>query len=600
MPSDPKNTEIGTGPSRVTNEPNACIEEGGGKKRKRMEDRSDVWKHYAKFIDKGSGKQRATCNYCKKDYATETKKHETSNLWNHLKDYKSYNIDSTQTHFFPIKHMLNGETEKGDIRDMKTWKFDNEVARKGLAHMIVIDELPFCFVEKDGFRTYIDLITPPRYQLPSRRTATKDIFELYIELRYKLFCVTVDNATSNDNVIKSLKNVLKNLGTNIMNGDLLHMRCFAHIINLVVSEGLKEVNDSINAVRAAVKYVRQSPTRLKKFKDCAVFAKVECTKALCLDVRTRWNSVYLMLDVAEKYERVFERYEIEDPNYIKELTSGVSQYEDEASSRTPNEKDWEVVRRMINQWRDSTDIDLALMAIGMKSKFDKYLGDPEKMNKVIFLAAMVDSTQKLSYVNEYEARSSIQVLATNKSAPIVVDFHISSVQDDQNDMSDFIQWHANESGSPSNKIELDKYLDEALEPLSDKFDILAWWKVNEPRFPTLSQMARDLLRVPISTVASESTFSTSGRILDAFRSSLTPRMVQAVICAQDWLRSQSKDVSVEEDIAILEEMEKELPTGATYIVPSMLPSIHIMKKSSVKCRTADGCWLAELLMIVDC
>lgn len=69
-------------------------------------------------------------------------------------------------------------------------------------------------------------------------------------------------------------------------------------------------------------------------------------------------------------------------------------------------------------------------------------------------------------------------------------------------------------------------------------------------------MARDLLGVPISTVALESTFSTSGRILDAFRSSLTPRMVQAVVCAQDWLRSHSKDVSVEEDIAILEEIEK--------------------------------------------
>lgn len=63
-----------------------------------------------------------------------------------------------------------------------------------------------------------------------------------------------------------------------------------------------------------------------------------------------------------------------------------------------------------------------------------------------------------------------------------MDFHISSAEDDQNDMSDFIQCHANESGSPSNKTVLDKYLDEALEPLSDKFGIHAWWKVNEPRF----------------------------------------------------------------------------------------------------------------------
>ncbi|GJT26772.1 laccase 7 [Tanacetum coccineum] len=41
------------------------------------------------------------------------------------------------------------------------------------------------------------------------------------------------------------------------------------------------------------------------------------------------------------------------------------------------------------------------------------------------------------------------------------------------------------------------------------FDILAWWKEREIQFPILSAMARDLLTVQASTVASESTFSIS-------------------------------------------------------------------------------------------
>ena len=46
-------------------------------------------------------------------------------------------------------------------------------------------------------------------------------------------------------------------------------------------------------------------------------------------------------------------------------------------------------------------------------------------------------------------------------------------------------------------------------------------------------MARDVLAVPVATVASEAAFSIGGRVLDAFRSSLTPKIVEALICTQD-------------------------------------------------------------------
>ena len=70
-----------------------------------------------------------------------------------------------------------------------------------------------------------------------------------------------------------------------------------------------------------------------------------------------------------------------------------------------------------------------------------------------------------------------------------------------------------------------------------KFEILGWWKANLDRYQVLSKLARDVLAVPISTVASESAFSTRRRILDPFRSSLSSLMVQNLICAQDWLQA---------------------------------------------------------------
>ncbi|KAG6730214.1 hypothetical protein I3842_01G069000 [Carya illinoinensis] len=89
----------------------------------------------------------------------------------------------------------------------------------------------------------------------------------------KIFTVTVDNASSNDTAILYLRHFLTG---NVLGGKYMHIRCCAHIMNLVVNEGLKECNDAITMVRNAVKYVRSSPAILDKFKECAKKEKIDC------------------------------------------------------------------------------------------------------------------------------------------------------------------------------------------------------------------------------------------------------------------------------------------------------------------------------------
>ena len=68
-----------------------------------------------------------------------------------------------------------------------------------------------------------------------------------------------------------------------------------------------------------------------------------------------------------------------------------------------------------------------------------------------------------------------------------------------------------------------------------KLDVLAYWEGNQYRYPQIAALARDVLAIPVTTIASESAFSNSGRVLDQYRSSLKPDVVEALVCARDWL-----------------------------------------------------------------
>ena len=46
--------------------------------------------------------------------------------------------------------------------------------------MIIVDELPFSFVEKEGFKNFMR-VRMPHLHIPSRRTVTRDCYELYLE-----------------------------------------------------------------------------------------------------------------------------------------------------------------------------------------------------------------------------------------------------------------------------------------------------------------------------------------------------------------------------------------------------------------------------------
>ncbi|XP_031127642.1 zinc finger BED domain-containing protein RICESLEEPER 2-like [Ipomoea triloba] len=641
--------------------------------------------------------------------------------------------------------------------------------------MILIDELPFRFVEGQGFRKFI-LVACPRFKIPSRWTISRDIYQIFSDERVNLkklfrtscqrvsittdtwtsvqrinymcitahfidnqwklhkkiisfvpvtshrgeyiakaletcllewglnakaletcllewglkniFTVTVDNASSNDTVFTVtvdnassndtamgffkknassndtamgfFKKNLLSWGVSSVKCNYVHMRCIAHVLNLIVQDGLKDVDSSVKKVRDAVRYVRNSPARLKKFRDLADLIGVEAKSSLTLDVPTRWNSTYLMLKNAVTYQKVFEAYEENDSSFSTDLGESVPDFMDwysvehmvkllkcfyEMTLRisgslyvTTNNFFSEIsdLSCMLSEMMEAESASVNLMGSNMKTKFEKYWGDPDKMNAIIFYANILDPRDKIIifYANILDPRDKIVIFYANildprdkiaymyanildprdKIAYMSYQFtqlygddkgkscfknvltglknlfddyvHGSSVSatavtpvsvDSATAVTGTSQSHSQSVtiGRPQSKLksqlkkqrvesgelggkktELEIYLsEEIVEDENPDFDILNWWKINTSRFPILSQLARDVLVVPISTVASASAFSTSGRVLDAFRSSLTPRIVEALVCAQDWMRLPNQPISVEENLDEVERLE---------------------------------------------
>ncbi|XP_062085714.1 zinc finger BED domain-containing protein RICESLEEPER 1-like [Humulus lupulus] len=246
----------------------------------------------------------------------------------------------------------------------------------------------------------------------------------------KVFAVTVDNASANDVAVGFVKRRVNAWNGYVLDGEFMQVRCGVHIVNLIGNEGLKDMHDSIAAIRNCVRYIRSSPARLLKFKACVDRERIDYKGGLVLDVPTRWNSTFMMLDVALKFEKAFARYEEEDDKFVSFFMEN-----EHGKKRVgpPTSSDWESatifvkflstfyevtlkfsgtlhvtsnnfyheiceIHTQLSDLASSSDPLLSTMAASMKRKYDKYWGSAENINPMLFLAVVLNPRYKLKYL----------------------------------------------------------------------------------------------------------------------------------------------------------------------------------------------------------
>ncbi|CAH1432736.1 unnamed protein product [Lactuca virosa] len=508
---------------------------------------SEVWKYYTRLPIGTDSREMAKCDKCKKRYICETK-NGTGCLRNHIaKCPRRDNSDITQFIF----------AKSGGSISINSTVFKPKRFRELISEAIVKHDLPFKFVGYEGIREIFSYLNekvttitgnPAKEDvlnlfkrekgklkklfelLPGQISLTADLWssinidgflcvtshfideewklqKRILNFQYmppphngvcltetistlltnwgidkKLFTITLDNAASNDTFVNLLKGQLCNEGALRSNGDYFHVRCCAHVLNLVVQDGLKAIDEGIVKIRESIKYVKGSSIRKRNFLNCVKQVNLNPKKGLRQDVPTRWNATFLMIESALFYRRAFFRLALSDSNYLD----------------CPSNEE-----------------------LGKLENIFKFL-------EVFYEVTCIFSGNKYCTANLYfPSVYVIESPMSYRASTVSTSDSSNSVYKKKDDttlskstremLQEFTVYETKEFAL-SQKSQLEIYLDEPRSDITEDINVLSFWKAYQYRYPELASMARDILSIPVSTVASESAFSNGGRVLNQYRS----------------------------------------------------------------------------------
>ncbi|GJV52109.1 zinc finger BED domain-containing protein RICESLEEPER 2-like protein [Tanacetum coccineum] len=200
----------------------------------------------------------------------------------------------------------------------------------------------------------------------------------------KLFTITLDNASANDCCVDLLKNQFRLMKSLVYDGTLFHLRCCAHILNLIVQDGLKKIDDAVEKIRVSVKYIKGSHGRKLKFHECCSQTGLDCQKALTQDVPTSCPST----DEWDKVEKICDFLKV---FYEATLAFSGSLY---PTSNLYFPKVFLIHLKLVKEL-ESPDEYMRKIAKQMWLKFNKYWSD---FNLLLAVAVVFDPRYKYSFL----------------------------------------------------------------------------------------------------------------------------------------------------------------------------------------------------------
>ena len=142
------------------------------------------------------------------------------------------------------------------------------------------------------------------YNIKQRILETIKEFNLY----HKVFTISLDNASANT---KAIEYIRPDIPT-VLDGQFLHIRCCAHIINLTAQTGIKQLTLFLEPIRKVVKYLRKPANLRSNYKQLCKQKGLRAKK-WGIDCPTRWSSTFKLLNDTITYKEVITELYNSDP-----------------------------------------------------------------------------------------------------------------------------------------------------------------------------------------------------------------------------------------------------------------------------------------------
>ncbi|XP_040278901.1 E3 SUMO-protein ligase ZBED1-like isoform X2 [Bufo bufo] len=493
-----------------------------------------------------------------------------------------------------------------------------------LVKMIALDFQPFSILEDKGFKSFVKALDPS-YNWPNRKTLSAIVLpQLYNNIKAEMMvrvgnasavCLTTDCWTSRtttsfmavtchyidenfrllsclldcfsfterhtaDNLAAELNKICEewgitdkvvactsdnasNIKAAIRKVGWKHLPCFAHTLNSIVRESLKNIQETVAKVNNIVECVNGSTVATERLKATQ---RQMCLEELRLkqDVATRWNSTYYMLKrFLGMKEAIIAALALVKPRLPTLTLEEWDLIKDACEVLKP----FEEVTMEISTERYVTASKVILMARGLQKAVQRLRGAISNYGPVSeMINALTDEMQKRFYQIEHiqqlaeatlldprfkrrafhdpvaanEASKSVTMAAariwssmqvdqphtglTDPSAPLQSEQQPSFWADFDERVADAVTFFNPTSHAMA---EMRGYLEESLIPRTE--DPLAWWKTRQTIYERLATIAKTRLCIVATSVPAERIFSKAGQKISERRSRLNPNKVRQLI-----------------------------------------------------------------------